>query len=90
MRQAIIKEVFRDLTGKWNRHFVVYPLSPLDDIKLMFSRFYFLLYEVESPLRLRYQRFSSKYDHQVKSLTLEEFIDIDDKIYFDSDEFSLH
>ena len=35
LRQEIIKEVFRDLTGKWNRHFVVYPLSPCDDIQLM-------------------------------------------------------
>ena len=35
LRQAIIKEVFRDLTGKWGRNFVVYPLSPCDDIQLM-------------------------------------------------------
>ena len=35
LRQEIIREVFRDLTGKWNRHFVVYPLSPCDDIKLL-------------------------------------------------------
>jgi len=35
LRQDIIKEVFRDLTGKWNRHFVVYPVSPCDDINLM-------------------------------------------------------
>ena len=35
LRQKIIKEVFRDLTGKWTRHFVVYPLSPCDDIQLM-------------------------------------------------------
>ena len=35
LRKIIIKEVFRDLTSKWNRHFVVYPLSPCDDIQLM-------------------------------------------------------
>ena len=35
LRQTIIKETFRDLTGKWNRHFVVFPLSPCDDIQLM-------------------------------------------------------
>ena len=32
LRQEIIKETFRDMTGKWNRNFVVYPLSPCDDI----------------------------------------------------------
>ena len=35
LRKEIIREIFRDLTGKWNRHFVVYPLSPQDDIQLM-------------------------------------------------------
>ena len=35
LRQAIIRETFRDLTGKWNRNFVVFPLSPCDDINLL-------------------------------------------------------
>jgi len=35
LRKQIIKEVFRDLTGKWDRHFVVYPLSAAEDIQLM-------------------------------------------------------
>ena len=35
VRKAIIKEVFRDLTGKWDRHFVVFPLSASEDIQLM-------------------------------------------------------
>lgn len=35
LRARIIKEVFRDLTGKWDRHFVVYPLSASEDIQLM-------------------------------------------------------
>lgn len=81
--------MFRDLTGKWTRHFVVYPLSPCDDIQLMFSRFYFILYEVESPLRLRYERYTQKYSTQ-SDLTLEQFIDLDDKIKFNTDEYSLY
>lgn len=32
LRKQIIKEVFRDLTGKWDRNFVVYPLSASEDI----------------------------------------------------------
>ena len=35
LREKIIKEVFRDMTSNWNRHFVIYPLSPCDNIKLM-------------------------------------------------------
>jgi hypothetical protein len=35
LRNQIIKEVFRDLTGKWDRNFVVYPLSASEDIQLM-------------------------------------------------------
>jgi len=35
LRMAIIKEVFRELTGKWDRHFVLYPLSASEDIQLM-------------------------------------------------------
>ena len=53
------------------------------------SRFYFILYEVESPLKLRYQRFKTKYAPQ-KSITLEDFIELDDKIQFNTDEYALH
>ena len=35
LRQNIIREVFRDLTGKWDRNFVIYPLSPCDNFQLM-------------------------------------------------------
>ena len=90
LRQDIIREVFRDLTGKWNRHFVVYPISPCDDIQLLFSRYYFILYEVESPLRLRYDRFTTKYNEKVERLSLEDFIDLDDKIKFNTEEYSLY
>ena len=55
------------------------------------SRFYFLLYEVESPMRLRYERFARKYNSQPtqQQRTLESFIDLDDKIRFNFDEFSM-
>lgn len=35
LRGAIIKEVFRELTGKWDRNFVIYPISSYEDIQLM-------------------------------------------------------
>ena len=35
LRVSIIKEIFRDLTKKWNRNFVIYPLSSCEDIELM-------------------------------------------------------
>ena len=35
IRIAIIKEVFRDLTGKWDRNFVIFPISSFEDIQLM-------------------------------------------------------
>ena len=54
------------------------------------SRFYFILYEVESPLRLRFERFSSKYTNQEQRLQLEEFIELDDKIKFNTEEYSLY
>lgn len=89
IREKIIREVFRDLTSKWDRHFVIYPLSPCDNIALMFSRFYFLLYEVESPLKLRHDRFIKKYEQQ-KEMTLEQFIDFSDKIQFNHADYSLY
>lgn len=76
------------MTSKWDRHFVIYPISGQEDIKLMISRFYFICYEVDAPMKLRHRRFLQKYKQQ--KLTLEEFVDFDDKIKFNNDEFSLH
>lgn len=56
----------------------------------MFSRFYFLLYEVESPIKFRYARFIRKYKDVKPVLTLTEFIDLDDKIRYNTDEYSLY
>lgn len=55
----------------------------------MISRFYFLCYEVDAPIKIRHQRFLNKYKKQ-QSLTLEDFIELDDKIKFNDDEFSVH
>lgn len=51
------------------------------------SRFYFLLYEVESPLKYRYNRYERKYSQK---LSLEQFIDLDDTIRYNADESSLY
>ena len=32
LRQKIIKQVFKDMSSKWNRNHVIYPLSPCDNI----------------------------------------------------------
>ena len=40
-------------------------------------------------MKLRWNRFSLKYQKQ-EALSLEQFIDLDDKIKFNSDEYSLH
>lgn len=65
----------------------------------MFSRFYFLLYEVEAPIRIRYQRYQVKYSavktstsipESQSELSLEAFIDICDSIkYISSEQQSL-
>jgi dephospho-CoA kinase len=54
LRLQVIKETFRDLCGKWDRNFVIYPISGQEDIKLMISRFYFICFEIDAPLQLRY------------------------------------
>lgn len=43
LRLEIIRETFKDLTSKWDRNFVIYPISGQEDIKLMISRFYFFV-----------------------------------------------
>ena len=35
LRMEVIRETFRDLTGQWNRNFVIYPISGQDDIEVM-------------------------------------------------------
>jgi len=45
------------------------------------------LYEVDSPLKLRYGRFAEKY--KVKT-SIEDFVELDDKIRFNTEEFHLY
>lgn len=45
------------------------------------------MYEVDAPLKVRYQRFVAKY--KVKT-SLEDFVELDDKIKFNSEEFQLY
>ena len=54
------------------------------------SRFYFLLYEVESPVKFRCARFARKYTEVQPKLSIEQFIDLDDKIRYNTEEYSLH
>lgn len=51
------------------------------------SRFYFILYEVDSPLKLRFGRYAAKYKAKT---TLEDFVELDDKIRFNTEEFQLY
>ena len=53
------------------------------------SRFYFILYEVESPLKLRFNRFGDKYTEQPK-LTLDQFLEVDEKIRYNKEETGLN
>ena len=45
---------------------------------------------MDSPLRLRYDRFKNKYSQKQQNLKLEEFIDLDDKLKYNTDEYSLY
>lgn len=56
---------------------------------MLSSRFYFIAYEVDSPLKLRYDRFISKYNTQGE-MKLDAFVELDDKIKFNSEEYSLY
>ena len=43
------------------------------------SRYYFILYEVDAPIKQRYLRFKEKYGNQ-KSVGIEEFVELDDMV----------
>ena len=47
------------------------------------------MYEVDGPLRLRFNRYSNKYAKGENGLTLDEFIDLDEKLKYNTDEYSL-
>jgi hypothetical protein len=57
----------------------------------MVSRFYFILYEVDAPLKLRFERFTQKYKQTNKSThDISSFVDFDDKLRFTTEEFGLY
>lgn len=57
VRAEIVKEVFKQITSDWQNNYVVYPLSSSEDIKIMISRYYFILFEVDAPITSRFNRF---------------------------------
>jgi dCMP deaminase len=67
------------MTAQWNKSFVIFPLSSSEDINIMISRYYFILFEVDAPIKMRFNRFLEKYQHQ-DSMTLDEFVSIDDMV----------
>ena len=44
------------------------------------SRFYIVLYDVDAPISLRYNRFKEKYQ-KIKEFSMEEFIALDDQVF---------
>lgn len=78
----------RHLPYQQLRRYQSYDVS-ISELTRISSRFYFIAYEVDSPLKIRYNRFIQKYKTQ-KELTLEEFVDLDDKIRFNTEEYSLY
>ena len=82
LRMEIIKEQFVYFTKNWGKKFILYPLTGRDEINLMISQFYFVVYEVDAPLLVRFDRFKSKYAKHSNE-KLQQFASIDDKIRFE-------
>ncbi|CDW72449.1 deoxycytidylate deaminase [Stylonychia lemnae] len=79
--------VFRTITSDWKSHYVIYPLSSCEEIQIMI--YYFILYECDAPVKQRYLRFKQKYNQQ-SSMSLENFVDLDDNINFNKEEYSMY
>ena len=56
------------------------------EIQHCISRFYYITYEVDSPIKQRYKNFKKKYQNQ-KDWSLEQFVDLDDLIKFNDTNF---
>jgi hypothetical protein len=89
LRMQIIKDLFRSLTSEWYKKFVIYPLGSTEEIQHCISRFYYITYEVDAPIKFRYQHFINKYKNQ-NHYSLEQFIELDDLIKFNDREFQTY
>lgn len=83
LRLKVIKDLFRKLTSRWRELFVIYPLGSTAEINHCISRFYYITYEIDSPIMLRYEHFKMKYPAQ-SHYTLEQFVQLDDLIKFNN------
>ena len=57
----VIKEVFKSLTARWKEYFVIYPIGSTNEIQHCVSRFYYITYEIDSPIKNRFANFKRKY-----------------------------
>mmetsp|Transcript_15366 Transcript_15366/g.25980 ORF Transcript_15366/g.25980 Transcript_15366/m.25980 type:complete len:138 (+) Transcript_15366:415-828(+) len=86
IRMQIVKQLFRQLTSNWRQSYVIFPLGSTSEIQHCISRFYYITYEVDAPVMLRFRNFKQKYPQQ-SHYSLEQFIQLDDLIRFEGTQF---
>lgn len=77
--QELINEVIVFLKNEWQLNWVVYPIVNINMWSSIFNLNYCFLVEIDAPLWQRFHRFNKKY---TESLTLEEFVKLEDKLRF--------
>lgn len=82
-KEAHIKRTNKLVTeamDKWKRARVIYPFYFTEQLDVLLSRAYISLIEIKEPIMKRYNNYKKTHD-----ITLEQFIELDDKVRFKTD-----
>lgn len=79
----IILKVIAVMKSDWKSNYVVYPIMDMAQWEKIAFRQTFITYEIEAPIKDRYNRFKAKYDGET-DVKLMDFLEIDDQYKFET------
>ncbi|KAJ1737811.1 Deoxycytidine monophosphate (dCMP) deaminase [Coemansia sp. Benny D160-2] len=77
------KEIVKFVTPRWSQNFVTTDVTGIVDLHLLRKRPFVLIVGIEAPVGTRYKRYCARKGiHDDPSLTLEQFVDMDDELLY--------
>ncbi|KAI9503922.1 Deoxycytidine monophosphate (dCMP) deaminase [Coemansia spiralis] len=80
------KDIMSFVTPRWRKNYVTTDVTSVFDISLLRKRPFVLLVGVDAPTSLRYKRYCTRNHKYDSKLTLEQFVDMDDKLLYACEE----
>lgn len=73
-------EQIKSIINNWDKFTILYPITSTRQIEMLRHRNYFHLISIQTPVKIRYSNFASKYPEMASKIDLEMYCFIDDTV----------